>query len=69
MSNQYVAWVSITTGVAFFNPVSILGVAIGDVVNDHTAVAIGELDAIQAVIDAINATLAPAISFESLLAG
>ena len=63
MANQYVAWVNTETNLAYFNPRGLFEVKIGDAVHSSIAVAVGDLDAIQSVVDSINATLPQAPTF------
>ncbi|GAB2484612.1 MAG: hypothetical protein ACN6O3_07245 [Comamonas sp.] len=67
MANQYVAWVNTQTRLAFCNPIGLLGCAVGNRVDESVAVAIGDLDAIERVVHAINATGPPQPLLEDLL--
>lgn len=64
--NQYAAYKQNATAEAFFNPVGLVKLTVGDEINGCTVIAIGELKDMQAVVDAENALL-PKLSFGDLL--
>lgn len=67
--NQYVAWQDEESKVAYFNPIGVTAVVVGDRINGYIAVATGTLEEMTAKVHTLNATLPDVPSFGDMLNG